>query len=307
MAIPHFGADRRLMLVVNPAAGRRMAERNLAAVCRILLQQGWIVSTFVTGARGEAARLVQQHAAQYDRIVCMGGDGTLNETVTGLLQAGLDIPVGFIPCGSTNDFASVHGLSADMKTAAAAAAGDSISRIDVASFNESYFTFHAAFGWLANVVNTTPQDAKNLLGYVTYVLHGIADISSLKAVTARFTADGRQYEGDYIYGGVLSTLSLGGNIVSFPRDIVSTNDGMFEVFLIRMPKDLLELGELLHLLGTGVLQSRYTEFFRVSEMQVEAAENMNWSLDGEAYRGEGNGGSIKVLPRRIQLVGAVKQ
>ena len=298
-------ALKKLMLIVNPVSGRKAAAKNLAEVCRVLYECGFAVSVFVTAARGEAAQLVQQYAAQYDRVVCVGGDGTFNETVTGMLRAGLDIPLGFIPCGSTNDFAKMHGLSTDMKKAAQQAGSDTLHRFDVALFNDEVVTFHAAFGWLANVVNTTPQDIKNVLGYAAYVLDGIKDISALRAVQARFCANGKVYEGDYIYGGILSTLSLGGNIVSFPRELVRTDDGMFEVFLIRMPKDLLELSELLYLLNTGVLESRYTDFFRISEMQLSADTNMNWSLDGEPSAGSGTEAAVQVLPRRLQLAGAV--
>ena len=306
MAQPQVFSDKKLMLVVNPLAGRKTSAKKLAEVCRVLYECDWTVSVFVTAAHGEAKQLVMQRAAQFERVVCMGGDGTFNEVVSGMVQAGLDIPVGFVPCGSTNDFAKMHGLSADVKKAAQQAGGDVLKHFDVAAFNDEIITFHGAFGWFASVVNSTPQDAKNILGYAAYVLDGIKDVSALRAVQASFTLpDGTRHEGEYIYGGILSTLSLGGNIVSFPKELVRVDDGMFEVFLIRMPKDVVELSELLFLLSTGVLESKYTEFFRISEMQVRSESNMNWSLDGEPAPGDGTAADVRVLPQRLQLAGGI--
>lgn len=292
---------KKLMLVVNPAAGRKTSERNLAKVCRILLENGWHVTTFVTGGRNEATEYVKEFGSGYDRIVGMGGDGTLNEVINGMMQADLDIPVAFIPCGSTNDFATTQGISSDISKSALQAAVGKETPTDICALNERYFAFHAAFGYFANVVNTTKQDAKNIFGYLAYIMDGAMDITKLRPVHCKFHVGSKIHEGDYIYGGCLSTISLGGNLISLDDNMVKLDDGKFEVLMIRAPKDLIEFGDLLNDLSTNTLNGTHTEFFDFSEAYCEFDEDPSWCLDGEPYSGPLDT-KLSVLRKKLILV-----
>ena len=283
-----------------------MSEQVLASVCRELYTHGWLVTTFVTGRHGDATSMAMHYAKNYDRIVAMGGDGTLDEVVTGLLKADLDLPVGFIPAGSTNDFASTFGIPREPKEAAVLAATGSIRKIDVAKFNDSYFNFHAACGPLAQVVNDTPQDIKNQFGYLGYILEGARDISTWKPVHATFTANGNTYEGNWIYGGLVSTVSLGGNILSLPKETVKPDDGIFEAVLVKFPNDLIELGETVSELRSGTFNGDKVKFFEFSSCTIDTEEPSEWSLDGERVK-DITHVDASVMKQRLSLIGASEE
>ena len=292
---------RRMMLVVNPAAGRRASERSLSKVCRILLENDWHVTTFVTGNRGEATDYVRQFSDGYDRITCMGGDGTLNEVINGIMQAGSEIPVAFIPCGSTNDFATTQGISFDIGKAALQAANGKETPTDICALNERFFAFHSAFGYFANVVNSTKQDVKNIFGYLAYIMDGALDITKLHPVHCRFHVGSTVHEGDYVYGGCLGTVSLGGNLLSLDEEMVKLDDGRFEALLIRAPQDLIDFGDLLNDLSTNTLNGSHTEFFDFSEAYCEFDEDPSWCIDGEPYSGPLDT-KLTVLQKRLTLI-----
>ena len=292
---------RKMMLVINPAAGRRTSEKNLSKVCRIFLENGWHVTSFVTGRRGEATEYVRNYADGYDRVACMGGDGTLNEVVNGLMQGGSNVPVAFIPCGSTNDFATTQGISPDIGKAALQAAVGDEKQIDICALNERFFAFHSAFGYFANVVNTTKQDVKNIFGYLAYIMDGALDITKLHPDHCRFHVGSTVHEDDYVYGGCLSTLSLGGNLLSLDEEMVKLDDGKFEVLLIKAPRDLIDFGDLLNDLSTNTLNGSHTEFFDFSEAYCEFDEDPSWCIDGEPYSGPLDT-KLTVLQKRLTLV-----
>ena len=292
---------KRMMLVVNPVAGRKASEKSMANVCRVFLENGWLVTPFVTGKRNEATEYVRQYGRDFDRIACMGGDGTFNEVINGYMQGELTVPVAFIPCGSTNDFATTHGISFDIDTAAKQACVGEAHPIDVCQLNERYFTFHSAFGFFANVVNTTSQDLKNTFGYFAYLMDGAMDITRLRSFHAKFTVGDQVYEGDYLYGGCLSTTTLGGNLMSI-KDTVKLDDGQFECLLIQSPADLIELGELVTELTANTLNGYFTRFFEFSEATVEFDEDPNWCVDGEPYQGEYKKTLLKVHRQKLPII-----
>ena len=291
-------ALRKMMLIVNPAAGRRASERALARVCRVFLEHDWLVTTFITGKRGEAIDYARQFAGDFERIACMGGDGTLNETINGLMQSCTNIPLAFIPCGSTNDFATTHGISANPEVSALQAVEGKETPVDICRLNERYFAFHSAFGYFASVVNSAPQDSKNILGYLAYILEGAKDITKLRPVHCIFRANGKVHEGDYIYGGCMSTLSLGGNILSLTEDQVKLDDGRFEALLIKAPQDIIEFGETISDLSSSILNGAHTDFFEFTEAFCEFNEDPSWCIDGEPYSGPLTT-SLEVLRKKL--------
>jgi len=292
---------RRIMLVANPVSGKKTVSTSLADVCRVLFEAGWIPSVFITGKRGDGTEFVKQYGSSFQRIAAMGGDGTMNEVVTGIIEAGLDIPFAFIPSGTTNDFASTHRIPSDPVEAAKLAAAGEVRRLDACRFNDRYFMFHCACGFFANVVNTTYQDLKNSFGYFAYILDGMANALSLSPKHARFVLDGREFEDDFIYGGILSTMSLGGNITSLPEDMVRADDGQFEVMLARAPKDLISFGEVMKEFTAHNFNGEYINLYKMKKCTIDSDEDLAWSLDGEPYSGSSHV-EVEVLEKRMQFV-----
>ena len=293
--------NRNLMLIANPVSGKKAVTSTLSEVCRIFLTRGWIPSVFITGGRGDATGFVKKYGKDYGRIVAMGGDGTMNETVTGIIEAGLDTDFAFIPSGTTNDFATTHHIPGDIAEAAKLAATGKVRKLDACRFNERYFMFHCGCGFFASVVNETYQEMKNTLGYLAYILDGVANALSLAPKHARFVIDGREFEQDFIYLGLLSTLSLGGNITTLPSDMVRADDGKFEVFLANAPKDIIELGEELSEFSGKNFNGDHISLFSMKKCTVDSDSDLDWSLDGEPYPGNRHA-EIEVLGKRISFV-----
>lgn len=272
--------SKKAMLIINPVSGKKHVRRHIPEIIRTMMDHGYLVTTMISSRRGEVTEFVREFGCGYDLICCAGGDGTLNEALTGLALEGLDIPLGYIPCGSTNDFAVSHALSSDILTAAENMVSDKRTRYDIGVFNDRYFSYVAAFGAFSWLSYTTDQNLKNLLGHSAYIIDAIKDVYKLKAQRLKLCADGRTYEGNYIFGAVCNSLSVAGTI-SLPPSVVDTNDGLFEVLLIKMPETILELDGIIH----GLVNQDYTKpgisFFQAKSIDIENAPGLEWALDGE--------------------------
>ena len=277
--------EKKLLMIVNPVAGTKRLRPLLLDVISIFSTGGFATTVMVTGRRGDAAEFAAR-GGDFDRIVCCGGDGTLNETICGMLDAGVTIPLGYIPCGSTNDFASSMGISADIKKAAHAIADGMPLPLDVGKFDDAYFTYVASFGAFTAASYSAPQDVKNIFGHAAYVFEGIKDLASIKPYHVKLTAGDQTVEGDYVFGAIANSTSFGG-IVKLKDELVSLNDGMFEVLLIKMPKMIGDLSNIINSLTNSRFDTVRCEFFKASALTVAPSEPTAWSLDGEYKRTEG--------------------
>jgi YegS/Rv2252/BmrU family lipid kinase len=289
----------RIMLILNPAAGRGRAFHRLSEISRAFESAGCKVTTFITQKRGDASRFVMEHGADFHRIVCLGGDGTLNEVASGIARSGLSVPVGYIPGGSANDFARSHRLSRDISVAVHEILYSSGKQTDIGKLNTRYFVYVAAFGAFTRTSYTTPQALKNTLGYAAYLLSGIRDISTIKAEHIRITADSEVHEGNYLFGAICNTLSIG-RMISLPTKFVAMDDGVFEVLLIRMPDTILEWPMLLSSLANRDLSCKDIDFFHSGKLMMEAEKPLDWTLDGE-YACEGPTIRVENLHRFLTL------
>ena len=290
------------LLIVNPVSGKKLVQRSLGQIVRKLMDAGYLVTVCVTSRRGEAAELAEALGGDYELVCCAGGDGTLNETLTGLARGDHRVPLGYLPCGSTNDFALSHGLSPDLKTAAAAIVSGRSRRYDVGRFcSDSYFSYVAAFGAFSWLSYTTDQNAKNLLGHTAYILDGIKDLPKVKPNRVRLTADGQVYEGSFLFGAVCNTLSIAGTL-TLPEKEVDTCDGVFEVLLVREPKTLAEFQEIVTGLLTHDYSSLLLDFFHAREIVAECPPDMDWTVDGE-FPGHFDTVRISPLPGFLELRG----
>ena len=287
----------KLMLIINPVAGKKQAPRQLVKLIRTFMDFGWQVTTYVTGAKGEAMEFAARDGASFDRIICSGGDGTLNEVVRGLVRADLSVPVGYLPSGSTNDFAEFLHISPRLPTAAKRAAGGDIRKIDVCRFGDRCFLNIAAFGVFSDLSYTTPQYLKNLLGLAGYVIDGIKDLSTGRPQQLRLRADGKVYEGSYIFGAVCNASGIG-ELMDVPME---ADDGEMNVLLIRMPENFLEQQLILHALQNKEYDSPYFDCFKASSLVLECDAPMDWALDGEHAILEEKT-EIRCLRQRLQMV-----
>lgn len=275
---------RKLLFLVNPNAGHRRVNKSMVEIIGIFNEAGYEVTVFLTTGPGSGARIVEKRAADYDLIVCAGGDGTLNETITGLLQSGVDRPIGYIPCGSTNDFAITLKLSLDVVQAARDIVLGEAEVFDVGRWGERYFSYIASFGAFTRVSYNTPQGLKNTLGHLAYVLSGITEIPQIHKIPIRAEMDGETLEGEYIFGAVSNSTSVGGIFTLSPK-LVDLQDGKFEVILVRLPKDPVELAAFVVAIQSGTYDCAAITFRSVSRLTIYQSPEVDWTLDGERAEG----------------------
>ena len=293
---------KRLLYIYNPAAGRKTAKSSLSDTLEIFARQGYEITVHPTLERGDATAAVVRHGAEHDRVVCCGGDGTLNETVQGLLALPAEQrPVlGYIPAGTTNDFSRTLELP---KTVAelAEVAGEGLPRpIDVGDAQGHLFTYVAAFGLFTDVAYSTPQANKNLLVHFSYVLEGMGKLVSIPSYHMRVTAGEYETEGDFIYGMVGNTVSVGG-LVNLPRDLVRLDDGLFEVILLRQPRSIEDWQSILTALTTlEPSEDGAVVAFSASEVTFTCDQSVAWTVDGE-FGGEHAVTAVRNRPRAITM------
>lgn len=294
----------KMLLIVNPCSGRMKIKGYLFDITQIFCKAGYTVTTHITTKRGNATEISSRAKKDgYDIIVCCGGDGTLNEVINGIVLGKEEIMLGYIPAGSTNDFARTLGINTDIiKSAKAIASGKQNITIDIGRFSENrHFVYIASFGMFTSVSYNTQQSAKNTLGHIAYLFEGIANMGSIETFHVSFSADGKNYEDDYIYGGITNSTSVGG-IFKFNDELINLNDGLFEVLMIKKPKNANDYMKILTGLKTSDLSdTQVFDFCKASEIELKMPENVTWSLDGESARGKMNM-KIKNLKGRITIV-----
>ncbi len=267
------------LLVFNPVSGRKEGKNErLGRMIANLTASGEEVTVYQTGGKGAAQECILRHAKEpFDRVICCGGDGTLHEVINGVLKSGWDVPLGYIPMGSTNDYAKNLGITT--QTALHCIEEGAMSRIDVGCMNGEYFNYVAAFGLFTNVSIHTPQEMKNTLGYFAYLLEGVKQLTDIKSKEIRFCVDGEWQESDVLIGMVTNTFSVGG-IKNFKSKQVQLDDGVMEYLFIKRPKNLLDLQNVITLLLNQRIDERYMNYGQFHELQMES-EPMEWTLDGE--------------------------
>ena len=276
---------KKMLFVMNPYSGMRQAVRYLADIITMYNRAGFEVITHMTSGQGDALDTVRNIAPRVDLVVCCGGDGTFNETISGILESGVDIPVGYIPAGSTNDFAASLHLPTNIMQAAKDVIDGEPMTYDVGKFGDRYFSYVASFGAFTKASYSTPQNIKNALGHTAYILEGIQELSQLKPTHVRLELeDGQIIEDDFIFGAVSNSTSLGGILTLDPKQ-VDMGDGMFELLLVRMPKDLIELNDCVWAVQRQKYNCAMMTFVTTRKLKVFPDPDMSWTLDGERADG----------------------
>ena len=275
---------KKMLFVMNPYAGTRKANRYLADILAIFNRAGYTVITHMTAGPGDAAQVVRQLAPEMDVVVCCGGDGTFNEAINGILHSGADVPIGYIPAGSTNDFAASLRLPTNVLQAARDIVEGEPQRYDVGRFGDRYFAYVASFGTFTRSSYATPQSVKNALGHTAYVLEGIQELSQLRKTHVRLQLDDGIVEDDFIFGAVSNSTSIGGVLTLDPKQ-VDMRDGKFELLLVRAPRDLLEISECIRALQTQKYNCAMITFCSTTHVRVLDGAEIVWTLDGERQDG----------------------
>lgn len=275
---------KKMLFVMNPYAGMRKANRYLADIIALFNRADYDVTTYMTAGPGDAIEVVERKAREMDVVVCCGGDGTFNETISGILRSGCDVPVGYIPAGSTNDFATSLKLSSNIMQAAADIVVGEPQRYDVGRFGNRYFSYVASFGAFTRASYSTPQSVKNALGHTAYLLEGISELSQIKKEHVRLELDGRVVEDDFLFGAISNSTSVAGILTLDPIK-VDMRDGKFEVLLVRSPVDLAEISECIRAVQKQEYNCSMITFCSAEKIRVYANPDMAWTLDGEKEEG----------------------
>lgn len=281
---------KNILFVYNPRAGKARIRSKLCDIIDIFAKAGCEVTVHPTQQEGDAAQAVMNKKKRYDLLVCSGGDGTLDETVNGMIKCPKRIPIGYIPAGSTNDFAMSLGLPKDMCKAAEVIVSGVDYPCDIGTFNEKCFVYIAAFGLFTDVSYETSQAMKNVLGHMAYLLEGMKRISSIKSykLKAVYRTSGQEsdsgeektIEDEFIYGMVTNSLSVGG-FKRITGKYVELDDGEFEVTLIKKPSNPLEINMIIAALLNRNINTDYMYCFKTREITFEAEEEIPWTTDGE--------------------------
>lgn len=272
---------KKLLFVYNPYSGKAQIKSNLSDIIDIFVKGGYVVTVHPTQQSLDAYSYIKENAEKYDLVACSGGDGTLNETVRGLMACENPPHVGYIPTGTTNDFASSLGLSKDMLEAAETIVNGEDFSCDIGEFNHNNFTYISAFGAFTDVAYETSQQRKNMLGHLAYVLEGVKRLGSIQSYRMTVEYDGKTFEDEYIFGMVSNSMSVGGIIRNLGEFGIKLDDGLFEVALIKMPNNMSELNKTLSDIMHRDLNSPYIRMFRASEIKFTSAVPVPWTLDGE--------------------------
>ncbi|WP_295748633.1 diacylglycerol kinase family protein [uncultured Oscillibacter sp.] len=272
--------QRKLLMIVNPRAGKSKSRGPLFDAAAVLSQAGYLLSVHMTAAPGDAAETARREGGRYDLVVAVGGDGTLNEVASGLVRLRRPPLLGYLPQGSTNDFAASLRVSGDPAEAAAAIARNVPRQLDVGFWNGRSFLYVASFGAFTRSSYAAPQAAKNALGHFAYILEGMKDLNTLRPYQLRVTAGEERLDGEYLFGAVCNSTSIGGLMKLDPERVV-LDDGLFEMLLVPSPKTAADLQSLVHALLNQEYDSQGLIFRHVSSIRLETEEDLPWSLDGE--------------------------
>lgn len=291
---------KRVLFVFNPHSGKAQIKNSLLEIVDAMVKADCEVTIYPTQGQGDAVRMVEEAAEDYDVIVCSGGDGTLDEAVTGMMRRKKQLPLGYIPAGSTNDFATSLGIPREMVQAAETAVNGKGFRCDIGAFNEDYFVYVAAFGLFTEVSYETSQEWKNVLGHAAYILEGAKRLHDIPSFLMQVEYNNKRVQDEFIFGMISNSTSVGGFKGMTGKDVL-LDDGVFEVTLIKKPRNPIELNEIIASLINLVDDTDMVYSFKTSEVKFQARNPVAWTLDGE-FGGEHTGVVVKNLCKAIEIV-----
>lgn len=292
--------DKKMLFVFNPQSGKGLIRNKLMDILDIFTKAGYHVEVHVTQKPMDARRVVSERGEEMDLVVGSGGDGTLNEVVSGVMSLERRPVIGYIPAGTTNDFATSNKIPKNMLKAADIAVNGTAKAIDIGQVNERFFTYVATFGVFTDVPYTTNQEVKAVLGHSAYIFEAIKKIGDLKSHHVHVKADDVEYDGNVFLGLVSNSNSIGGFSGINGKD-VGMDDGVFEVLLWEEPKNILEYPDALNTLLSTDGRSPYVKRFKAADIEMIFDEPVKWDLDGE-YGGLRSSVHIQNHNRAIEIM-----
>lgn len=271
---------KRLLLIINPVAGRNQVQADLFKIVKVFSDEGYEVTVYPTRAPLDCAEKVRQDAGEYDLVCCCGGDGTLNEMVSGMMQRTERVPMGYIPLGSTNDLAASLHIPLKVEEAARHCVAGTPFYMDVGSLNGRYFNYIAAFGAFTETSYATPQQIKNALGHLAYILEGVKSLGRLQPIHMKVSTESEVLEEDYLFGAVTNTVSLGGVLKLDPKKVL-LDDGVYELLLVKNPANPLEAQAMLGALMMQNYEGEQVRLLHASRIRFESDHEVSWTIDGE--------------------------
>ena len=292
---------KRLLFIYNPHAGKELLKPKLSDIIDIFVKAGYEVVAYPTQSYRDAYRKVSEYDSdEYDLVVCSGGDGTIDEVVTGMMQRDKRDPIGYIPTGTTNDFANSLHIPKGLLRAADNAVNGTLFPCDVGKFNDDIFVYIAAFGLFTDVSYQTKQEMKNVLGHLAYVLEGTKRLFNVPSYRIKVTHDGETLEDEFIFGMVTNSRSVGGFRNMIGKQVVF-DDGLFEVTLIKTPKNPLALQEIVASLLIEQVDTKHMYSFKTGRITFESLEEIPWTLDGE-FGGAHDEATVENLNRQLRIM-----
>ena len=295
-----MGTKKKLLFVFNPFSGKAQIKNQLLDIVDVMVKADYEVTIYPTQAQGDAIHKIETEAGDYDLVVCSGGDGTLDEVVTGMMHREKKVPLGYIAAGSTNDFATSLGIPKNMVKAAETAVAGRVFPCDIGAFNGDFFVYVAAFGLFTEVSYKTSQEWKNVLGHAAYILEGAKCLHDIPSFLMQVEYDNVRLQDEFIYGMISNSTSVGG-ILTLDPSVVDMQDGKFELMLIRPPKDAVELMGCIQALTGQRYDTPMLTFCSASCLTVTANPEMPWTLDGEKEEGHETV-EVENLHRAIRLI-----
>lgn len=293
-------SKKNVLLIVNPVSGRGTLRPKLWQILNIFSEAGVAPTVMFTQKRGDAKEFAKTCPKTFDTVVCAGGDGTLNEVISGLMENPHRHLLGYIPVGTTNDLAKSLGLAKSPVQAAKDIINGVPKSIDIGLFNGRYFNYIASFGAFTEASYNAPQEAKNILGHFAYILEGIMSVANIRPYNVKFTFNNSTIDGEFIFAAVSNTTSVGG-VLKLKDTLVALNDGEFELLLVRKPKDLVQLNKIVGEIVSQKFSGDLVSLYHASEITVESDDNIDWTLDGECEHA-GKTAHIKNTPSAIDLI-----
>ena len=273
---------KKLLLLVNIRSGRGDIQSMIGSMIDYYNKKDFEVTVYITQKKAHATEILLRNKGVYNNVVCCGGDGTLNETITAVMSMDKsERPIiGYVPCGSTNDFATGLDLKKSYTEAYKAAIDGTPFDIDIGKFNDSYFSYVAAFGMFTNLSYETPQLYKNLLGYQAYVIEGIKQLNKLDSHKLKITYDNNVIEDEFILGIVSNSNTVAGIKNLFKSDL---QDDLLEVLLIKKPTNIANLSVIITSLAEKKWENNMMYHFNAKKISLQSTDNqeIKWTLDGE--------------------------
>lgn len=275
---------KKLLFIINPKAGLKKNKHYIDDAVKVFEDSGYKVGIKYTKKRADGTNIARELGNKVDMVVCMGGDGTLNEVMQGMIEGNVDTPLGYIPAGSTNDFATSLGLSGNPKEAAEFIVSHEAQPLDLGNFNGRYFVYTASAGIFTKTSYSTPQDLKNRFGHFAYILTGIKELFHIRRLRLKIELEDRTIQGKFLFVAINNATKVGG-IMKLDENMVQFNDGVFELMLVEFPKYSIEFWKLIWQVLTQKFTGKIT-LIQINSAIITDSSDVDWSLDGEKEKGK---------------------